>query len=81
VANRQGGDRLLPQRHLRFELDRGAERSIEISSLLDEIRVEREAREAAQASEQAPEAEPEPVTLSEIAKAVKPTARAAAAEG
>lgn len=29
----------------------------------------------------APEAEPEPVTLSEIAKAVKPTARAAAAEG
>lgn len=28
-----------------------------------------------------PEAEPEPVTLSEIAKAVKPTARAAAAEG
>lgn len=39
---------------LRFERDIGAQRSIEVSSLLDEIRREREEREAASGGAEAP---------------------------
>ena len=41
--------RLTPE--LRFELDRGAEKSVQISSLLDDLRREREEREATQAED------------------------------
>jgi len=42
---------------LTFELDRGVEKSIEVSSLLDTLREEREAREALEAQNADPDAE------------------------
>lgn len=59
---------------LTFLLDKGAEKSVQISSLLDEIRQEREAREGDPEAEDAEESEPGASDADEPAPSEEPPA-------